>query len=377
MSEPVKSMQEAMRQNPHRRYNPLLDEWVLVSPHRTRRPWQGISDETYIEPQPHYDPDCYLCPGNQRANGMKTPQYESVYVFDNDFAALLPTTEQSGSSPDADKAAVGAPADAPNAESPAGRGLLVARPERGICRVICFTPRHDLSLPRMSSSAIRTVIDVWAEQYSELADLDFIRHVQIFENRGTMMGASNPHPHCQLWANESIPPLPARRLASQSIYLEQQGSLLLQDYLQLELGYEERIICANDGFVCLVPYWAVWPFETLVLPRFRISDLAAMSSRQRDQLADIVRRVGIRYDNLFRTHFPYSMGLHQAPVDGQPHTEWQFHIGYYPPLLRSATVRKHMVGYELCAMPQRDITPEQAAERLRAQSEEHFLEDEQ
>ena len=358
----MNSVQKLLKQIPHRRYNPLLDEWVLVSPHRTRRPWQGMSDETHIEPQPHYDPNCYLCPGNRRANGIETPDYESVYVFDNDFAALLPEIEHSP------------PDELPHDELPSERTLLVARPERGICRVICFTPRHDLSLPHMSNAAIRSVIDVWAEQYRELADLDFIRYVQIFENRGTMMGASNPHPHCQLWANESIPTLPARKLATQSAYLQRHGSLLLQDYLELELEREERIICANDGFVCLIPYWAVWPFETLVLPRFRITDLATMPARRRDQLVDLLRRIGIRYDNLFRTHFPYSMGLHQAPVDGKPHTEWQFHVGYYPPLLRSATVRKHMVGYELCAMPQRDITPEQAADRLRAQPEQHYPE---
>jgi len=325
---------------PHRRLNRLTGEWVLVSPHRTARPWQGQVEETAQEKRPEYDPSCYLCPGNTRAGGVKTPVYDSTYVFDNDFAALLP--EPAGGGVD--------------------DGLLVARPERGLCRVVCFSPRHDLTLGGMSQPALRTVVDTWSDQYAELGALDWVGHVQIFENRGAMMGASNPHPHGQIWATESLPNEPAKELAQQTAYT---GDCLLCDYLAAELRDGSRLVDSNEHFVSLVPFWAVWPFETLVLPRSHHGSLTDLDGGDRDALADILGRVTRRYDRLFGITFPYSMGFHQRPTDGGDHPKAHLHAHFYPPLLRSATVRKFMVGFELLAQPQRDITPESAAQRLR------------
>jgi UDPglucose--hexose-1-phosphate uridylyltransferase len=325
---------------PHRRLNRLTGEWVLVSPHRTARPWQGQIEETTPDKRPEYDPSCYLCPGNTRAGGVKTPVYDSTYVFDNDFAALLP--------------------------DPAGDevddGLLVARPERGICRVVCFSPRHDLTLGDMPQPAVRTVVDTWAAQTAELGALDWVSHVQIFENRGAMMGASNPHPHGQIWATESLPNEPAKELAQQAAYA---GDCLLCDYLATELSDGARVVDSNEHFVSVVPFWAMWPFETLVLPRTHSGSLTDLDSGERDGLADILGWVTRRYDRLFGVTFPYSMGFHQRPTDGGDHPRAHLHGHFYPPLLRSATIRKFMVGFELLAQPQRDITPESAAERLR------------
>ena len=331
----------------HRRLNQLTGEWVLVSPHRTARPWQGQVEPTSPARRPAYDPDCYLCPGNTRAGGVPTPRYTATYVFDNDFAALLPDGP-----------------DWPDEPAPAG-GLLVAQPERGICRVICFDPRHDLTLGRMTQSAIRQVVDTWTEQYGELGRLPWVRHVQIFENRGAMMGASNPHPHGQIWANERVPNEPARELARQRAYRAEHGRCLLCDYLATERADGIRVVEANDHFVAVVPFWAVWPFETLVLPTTHRSALPELTSDERDALADLLRRLIRRYDGLFDVEFPYSMGLHQSPTGDEAGPQTHLHAHFYPPLLRSASVRKFMVGYELLGQPQRDITPEAAAARLR------------
>ena len=337
---------------PHKRFNPLLREWVVVSPQRMDRPWQGKIEKLPASSSVSYDPNCYLCPGNKRVNGKQTPQYAETYVFENDFPALLPDVE---------------PLQYEQ------RDLLVAQTDRGICRVLCFSPRHDLTVPRMSPLELRGVVDAWVGQFSVLAQIPWVHHVQIFENRGELMGASNPHPHCQIWANDSLPNFPAREDESLRTYGAEKHSCLLCDYLQLELQRSERIICQNDGFVVLVPFWAVWPFETLVLSRRHIASLDQLDIGERDLLGDILRCITIRYDNLFETSFPYSMGFHQCPTDGQSHDEWHLHAHYFPPLLRSATVRKFMVGYELLASPQRDLTPEAAAERLREAGEAHYL----
>jgi UDPglucose--hexose-1-phosphate uridylyltransferase len=335
---------------PHRRRNALTGEWVLVSPHRMRRPWQGQVEPRTDDLRLAYDPTCYLCPGNLRANGERNPPYHGAFAFDNDFAALT----------------VGA--EAPAAPVAAG-DLLVAAPESGVCRVICFSPRHDLSLPDMTVPAIRDVVDLWTEEYLRLGSRADIGHVQIFENKGQMMGCSNPHPHGQIWAQRSLPQEPARELAAMREHYATHGRTLLEDYVALELARDERIVCANDGFVALVPFWAVWPFETLVVSRRPVAHLGALTDAERDQLADIVKRLTSRYDNLFETSFPYSAGIHQAPTDGEPHPEWHLHLHFYPPLLRSATVRKFLVGYEMLGEPQRDLTAEMAAGRLRATSE--------
>jgi UDPglucose--hexose-1-phosphate uridylyltransferase len=328
---------------PHRRLNQLTGEWLLVSPHRTARPWQGQVEEHAIEQRPTYDPGCYLCPGNERAGGARTPEYQSTYVFDNDFAALKPDTPPLHLDVD---------------------GLLVAHSERGTCRVVCFSPRHDLTLGQMAPDDIARVVDTWTDQYAELGAVDWVNHVLVFENRGAMMGASNPHPHGQIWANERLPNEPARELRQQQAYAKG-GACLLCDYLGVELKEGERVVCHNEHFVVLVPFWAVWPFETLVLPRAHDGALPDLAADERAGLADILRRVARRYDRLFGVTFPYSMGWHQRPTDGAEHPQWHLHAHFYPPLLRSATVRKFMVGYELLAQPQRDITPESAAQRLR------------
>jgi UDPglucose--hexose-1-phosphate uridylyltransferase len=337
---------------PHRRYNPLLDEWVLVSPHRLERPWQGQVEKPHSSALPSYDPDCYLCPGNARANGGRNPAYAATYAFDNDFPALLP--------------------DAP-ASTPAGDGLFVTQAQSGRCRVVCFSPRHDLTLAQMDVAGIRAVVDTWADEVDRLAHTDGIRYVQVFENKGAAMGCSNPHPHGQIWASASVPHVPARKLAMQRSYAERHGRDLLGDYVARELDMSVRVVCRNDAWVVVVPFWAVWPFETMVIPVREVDDLRALASDERDMLADILRRLTVRYDNLFQCSFPYSMGWHGRPVDGLEHPGGRLHAVYFPPLLRSATVRKFLVGYEMTAEPQRDLTAETAAERLRAQSDVHYL----
>ena len=330
----------------HRRLNPLTNEWVLVSPHRTQRPWQGAVEDVPAVAQPRYDPTCYLCPGNSRAGGTQNPQYASTFIFENDFAALK--------------------MDVPAARVDAkDKGLIVAEAESGICRVMCFSPRHDLTLSSMELPAVEEVVRTWSSQFSELKARPGISHVQIFENRGEMMGASNPHPHCQIWATKSIPQAPARELSAQQVYSEKHGSCLLCDYLKLEEAEKSRIVCSNEGFVVLVPYWAVWPFEVLVCSRRHLGTLPELTAIETSQLAAILKQIVSTYDRVFDVPFPYSMGLHQSPVkDGHP--EWHFHAHFYPPLLRSATVRKFMVGFEMLGTPQRDITAELAAEKLRS-----------
>jgi len=338
---------------PHRRFNPLTRDWVLVSPHRTQRPWQGQTDRQPEERGLRYDPHCYLCPGNERAGGALNPQYDSTFVFDNDFAALKP--------------------DLPHAAvSETGKGLLIAETEPGVCRVLCFSPRHDMTLAHMDVAAIRKVVDLWADQYRELGDMPEINHVQIFENRGEMMGCSNPHPHGQIWANKTIPNVPHLEQASLTEYRQLNQGCLLCDYVELERVAGERIVCENEHFVALVPFWAIWPFELLLCSKSHIADLTGLHDASRTALADILKGITTRYDNLFETSFPYTMGFHQQPTDGVRHPEWHLHAHYFPPLLRSATVRKFMVGYELLDTPQRDITPEYAAERLRNLSEQHY-----
>jgi UDPglucose--hexose-1-phosphate uridylyltransferase len=337
--------------HPHRRYNPLTGEWIIVSPHRLRRPWLGQVETPPQESHPTYDPDCYLCPGNERAGGARNPAYSGTYVFDNDFPGLLRDVRPGKMNVD---------------------GLLVAETERGICRVVCFSPRHDLTLPELEPAALRQVVDTWAEQTEELGARAFINYVQVFENKGAMMGASNPHPHGQIWATEHLPNEPAKEWATQLDYRAAHGACLLCDYLALESAQGERIVCANDQFVALVPFWAIWPFETMILSRRHVSSLPDLTDAERDALADLLRQLTIRYDNLFQTSFPYSAGFHQRPTDGEPHPEWHLHAHFYPPLLRSATVRKFMVGFEMLGTPQRDLTAEISAARLRESPETHY-----
>lgn len=333
----------------HRRLNPLTGEWVLVSPNRVRRPWQGQVENMAGASPLRYDPDCYLCPGNLRANGVRNPNYGSTFVFTNDFASLEPELARASI-------------------DQGGRALVVAESEAGTCKVLCFSPRHDLTLPRMSVEEITRVIDVWTDEYARLGALPYISYVQIFENRGEMMGCSNPHPHCQIWANQTVPNQPHLEQNSQAAYRARHGSCLLCDYLHLERGVGIRIVCENDSFLALVPFWAAWPFEVLVISQKHSRDFLPFNPSERALLADILKRVTTRYDNLFAISFPYSMGFHPAPTDGEPHPEWHFHAHFYP-LLRAANLRKFMVGYEMLAARQRDITPETAANRLREASE--------
>jgi UDPglucose--hexose-1-phosphate uridylyltransferase len=338
---------------PHRRFNPMNGEWVLVSPHRTQRPWQGQVEDVATAAPATYDPACYLCPGNVRAGGVRNPAYTETFVFDNDFAALKPDT-------------------------PAGefqeKELLVARSEAGRCRVVCFSPRHDLTIARMSVPEVRRVVDTWVREFSALGSDPHISSVQLFENRGAMMGCSNPHPHGQIWANQTIPNELAKELVAFQDYRQRHGNTLLHDYLELELEKQDRLVAANDHFVLLVPFWAFWPFETLLISRRSVSALDELQDDERTALAEILRQATIRYDNLFRTSFPYTMGFHQRPTDGGDYPEFHLHAHFYPPLLRSATVKKFMVGYEMLAMPQRDITAETAAQWLRDLPARHYLE---
>lgn len=337
------------REHPHRRYNPLTGEYVLVSPHRTKRPWQGKVERQPTEQRPEYDPACYLCPGNTRANGEVNPPYTSTYVFTNDFAALLPDTPPS-----------------PEAEHP----LMQAQAVRGTSRVLCFSPRHDLTLAEMTVPDIRAVTDMWVEQTADLGQT--YKWVQLFENRGEMMGASNPHPHGQVWASDFLPNDAVKEDRQQRDYYDRYPNPLLYDYVQLELEQGERLVVYNDHWVAVVPYWAVWPYETLLLPREHIPRLSDLDTDARDGLADCLKRLLVKYDNLFEISFPYSMGWHSAPFKTGHHFHWQLHAHFYPPLLRSATVRKFMVGYEMLAESQRDITPEQAAARLRDLPDVHY-----
>jgi UDPglucose--hexose-1-phosphate uridylyltransferase len=332
---------ERVSSRPHRRYNPLTDEWVLVSADRSSRPWQGDRVEPAPDDLPAFDPACYLCPGTARSGGDVNPPYTGTFVFTNDFAALRPDTRT----------------------EQVTDGLLVAQGERGTCRVVCYTPRHDASLGQLESAAIRDVIDLWAAQTTELGR-DY-RWVQVFENRGTAMGASNPHPHGQIWAGSALPREAAREDASQRRYSTTTGGRLLLDYATQESG-GARVVVEDEDWLIVVPFWAAWPFETMVVAKAPATRLEELDPMVRDRLAVSFQALLRRYDSLFGTPFPYSMGWHQAPFGDDPTDHWQLHAHFYPPLLRSATVRKHMVGYELLAETQRDLTPEEAAERLRA-----------
>jgi len=336
---------------PHRRLNLLTGEWVLVSPHRARRPWQGQVEKTAEDRLPAYDPTCYLCPGNKRSTGIINPAYSQTFVFDNDFAALLPAE--------------------PGQEA-SQAGLFTAEAESGICRVVCFSPRHDLTLPELNRTDVEAVIHTWTEQSQELGSLPEINYVQVFENKGAMMGCSNPHPHSQVWSTGHIPVEPAKELARQEAYLKEHGSCLLCDYIQAEGQKGERVVAQNEYFLALVPFWAVWPFEVMLVSKRHLGSLADLDPAEVSGLAEVMQQVTVRYDNLFDTSFPYSMGFHQLPFDGKVYPEHHFHAHYYPPLLRSATVRKFMVGFEMLSMPQRDITPELAAARLREMPPVHY-----
>lgn len=338
----------------------MTGEWVLASPHRAKRPWLGQVEKTLAEHTPTHDPTCYLCPGNTRVGGtIVNPAYTGTYVFDNDFPALL--------TPEAMAAAEG------HASAAIGSGdLFRAEPVSGMSRVVCFSPRHDLSLPQLSGPEVEAVLRTWAGQTRELGALDHVGYVQVFENKGASMGASNPHPHSQLWATSNVPHVVALEMDYQRRYLAEQGRPLLVDYVEQERRLQERVVCANDHFTILVPFWAVWPFEMMVVAHRPTRYLFDLTNLEYAALADVMRRALAKYDNLFEISFPYSFGWHQAPFDGHDHPEWVLHGHWYPPLLRSATVRKFLVGYEMLAQPQRDLTAETAAARLRDLSDVHY-----
>ena len=335
----------------HIRQNPLTGDWVMVSPHRTKRPWQGKTEDIVKDSRPQYDPSCYLCASNPRMNGEINPNYSDTYVFQNDFAAMQ--------------------SDVPEGEIKKG-GLLKAESVKGECRVICFSPRHDLTLAEMQTSDIRKVVDTWISEFEDFRHKKDINYVQIFENKGEIMGCSNPHPHGQIWASSNIPVEIQKETEHQKAYFQANKNTLLADYYQLEVTENERIVVENDNFLVVVPFWATWPFETLLIPKRPMAYISEMTEDEKNDLADITRRLTTRYDNLFSTSFPYSAGIHQAPTQTEDLEGWHWHIHFYPPLLRSATVKKFMVGYELLANPQRDITSERAAEHLRNLSEIHY-----
>ena len=335
----------------HRRKNILTGEWVLVSPNRTKRPWQGKQEIKTKIKSINYDPDCYLCPGNLRINNEKTPIYSDTYSFTNDFSALLDSRENNFKD-----------------------GLLEAHSESGICKVLCYSPNHSLTIPLMSINEILLVIKLWQNEYKDLGSLKSINHIQIFENKGEIMGCSNAHPHGQIWAQKRIPKEVEKKQFHQKEYYKKNNTSLLLDYLNQELELRERIICENSSFLALIPYWAVWPFETMIIPKKQHKSILSFSENELVDYAKILKKLTTKYDNLFNISFPYSSGIHQAPTDNKKNEEWHMHMSFYPPLLRSANVKKFMVGYEMFAEPQRDITAEIAAEKLRNCSEKHFTE---
>lgn len=329
---------------PHRRYNPLLKEWVLVSSQRIKRPWRGEKEEPITQEKRKYDSKCYLCPGNKRNNNQYNPQYQNTFVFDNDFPSLTPET------PSVIKSS---------------NELLKSENERGICRVICYSPRHNLSLGTMDTIDIAKITQAWKQQQEELSSQSFIKYIQIFENHGKMMGTSNLHPHGQIWATSHIPTVVMHEQEAQSEYYDKHKQTLLSVYLSLELKEKKRLIFENNDFAVLVPFWATWPYETLIISKKPYSSILQLNPAQLNSLAEALKQITARYDRLFSTSFPYSMGIHQSPVNDKTHPEWHFHLHFYPPLLRGPTIRKFMVGYEMLAESQRDITPEDAAEFLR------------
>lgn len=343
-------MSQEFNSNPHRRYNILTGERVLVSPHRTKRPWQGKVEKVNVENRPTYDESCYLCPGNKRSSGDVNPNYRKPYSFVNDFSALLE--------------------DVPYQQF--SDGLLKAESESGICKVLCFSPDHSLTLPVMKVEAITDVISLWQKEYTELGNIEGINHVQIFENKGDIMGCSNPHPHGQIWSQRSIPQEVVKKQIKLEEYWNNNKRSLLEDYIQQEIELDERVLIENKYFVSLIPYWAIWPYEVMILPKKKIEHIGKLTELEKSSFAEIIKRTTIKLDNIFSTSFPYSMGIHQAPTDGMDHPEWHFHMLFYPPLLRSSTIKKFMVGYEMFANPQRDITAEQAAVTMKSLPEMHY-----
>lgn len=338
-------------EQPHRRLNILTGDWVLVSPHRTKRPWQGKVEDLPEDNRPEYDPKCYLCPTNPRAEGVVNPDYKESFVFKNDFSALLEDS----------------PSDETNESD-----LLIAKGEKGICKVISFSPKHNLTLPELSVEEITKVVDLWQEEFNNLAKTEWIKHIQIFENKGEIMGCSNPHPHGQIWAQSNIPVEISKETERQKKYYAINKTSLLKAYLAIELEKDERVVFQNKHFAVLVPFWAVWPYETIIISKRHVKSITYFNAEEKSALAEAIKVITTKYDNLFETSFPYSAGMHQAPVNDGNHPEWHWHMHFYPPLLRSATVKKFMVGYEMLANPQRDITPEYAATQLKQLSTTHY-----
>ncbi len=337
-------------EHPHRRYNILTGEWILVSPHRTKRPWQGMNEAPAIFPSENYDPHCYLCPGNIRANKKVNPEYKEPYSFTNDFAALLPGVVHSSYE----------------------EGLLKAKTESGTCKVVCFSPDHNMTLPLMKIETIAKVIELWRKEFRTLGSNPHINYVQIFENKGDIMGCSNPHPHGQIWSQFTVPEEVVKKSKMQNDYWQKSKRSLLEDYVSQELTHRDRVVFENEYFVVLVPYWAVWPYETMIIPKKHSRTILELNEQESFAFAEAIKYITIKYDNIFKTSFPYSSGIHQAPTDNKSHEYWHWHMSFYPPLLRSASVKKFMVGYELFANAQRDITAEQASETIRRQSEIHY-----
>jgi UDPglucose--hexose-1-phosphate uridylyltransferase len=341
-----------IKKYPHRRLNPLTGDWILVSPQRSQRPWMGQMEKVVEEVLPKYDPQCYLCPGNLRAGGEKNSLYKETFAFTNDFSALSSDIPQN---------------------SVSVSGLIEASSEKGICRVICFSPDHNLTLAQMDTVDIKKVVDVWVDEYIGLGSKPFINYIQIFENKGSIMGCSNPHPHGQIWAQESIPDIPKREDAMQKNYYDANNEKsLLEEYMNLEVKMNERVLFSTDFFIALVPFWATWPFESMIISKRRISNISLLTEEEKLDLAKAYKKIAVMYDNLFEVSFPYSAGIHQSPTNTPDNSHWHLHVHFFPPLLRSATVKKFMVGYEMLANAQRDITPEQAAAKLRMLPEVHF-----
>lgn len=338
---------------PHRRKNILTGEWLLISPQRTNRPWQGKVEAVAADRRPAYDAQCYLCPGNKRAGEKMNPVYTSCFAFTNDYASLQEDTPEASMNL---------------------QDLIVAKSQSGSCRVICFSPRHDLTLPHLSTEDITALIDLWCDEFQTLSQNPKLKYILIFENKGEIMGCSNPHPHGQIWSSSDVPVEPQKESVEQTKYFDAKGRSLLADYLMLELEKQERIVCSNEHFVALVPFWAIWPFETMIISRRQVQTILQFTKEEKQSLAALLKQLTIRYDNIFKTSFPYSAGMHQAPVNDGDHPAWHWHMHFLPPLLRSATIKKFMVGYEMLGNPQRDVTAEWAAEVLRKQSDIHYSE---